>query len=386
VKFILVDSAYSGVLSELNSFRVPNSLDSFQSLTESFLNKAFGAFPAYKSSLAKLGHSPILITPNHMVAQLCWAKENNVKVRLPLTFFFKRWELFSRVPLFGHILQGRLPVGRILERQITELEPDIVLIGDLSLLSARQVRRLRASTSALMVGQIASPLPSKRHFEGYDLIVSAHPGIVTRLNRDGVRAVHLPLAFGMPSTAPKPKSFSSRRSVAAFVGSFGRHHRQNYPLLRAISEATENLEIYGNPSLRKLEKFGLTRYYKGQAFGSEMFKVFGEVALGINRHAKFADGYAVNMRMYEVAGSGAVLLTEDAPNLEDVFPLGSVVTYESSSDAAVKVANLLKDMNAAKSVAAFGQEQVLSRHSYDQRVQELLRIIEKLDINRHSPS
>lgn len=384
MKIILVDSAYPAVISELNSFRRPNSSDSFDALSEAFINKAFGAFPAYKSSLEKLDHSAILITPNHMLAQLSWAKEQRFKLLMPLTIFFRRWELFSRVPVFGHTLQAQLPVGRILERQIREMQPDIVLIGDLSLLSSNQVRRLRASTSAVMVGQIASPLPSRQHFKGYDLIVSAHPGIVERLNRSGVRARHLPLAFGVPPSAPKSLSFSNRRTVAAFVGSFGRHHKQNYPLLEAISKLTEDLEIYGNPNLRKLEKFGLTKYFKGQAFGSDMFKVFGEVTVGINRHASFADGYAVNMRMYEVAGSGAVLVTEEAPNLGEIFPSGSVVTYKNYSDAALKIVNLLRDLKAAESVAQFGHEEVLSKHSYDRRVKDLLRIIEELETHPSS--
>ena len=381
MKILLVDSAYPGVLDELNSYRVPDTEDSFGSLSDSFLNKAFGAFPGYKASLEKLGHEALLLTPNQMDAQLSWAKKQGIPAYFPWPIFFRRWELFSRVPLFGSLLQALLPVGRILESQIQTLRPDLVLIGDLGLLASTQVRRLQASTGAIFVGQIASPLPSRRHYEAYDLIVSAHPGIVDELSRQGLEARLLPLAFTQPASAPEPKAFASRRPVAAFVGSFGRHHKQNYPLLRAIAEVTDRLEIYGNPNPRKLERLGLAGFYKGRAFGSDMFKVFGEVAVGINRHARFADGYAVNMRMYEVAGSGAVLVTEEATNLNQIFPSHSVVAYESFSEAAERIKQLLEDLDSASLIAERGKTQVLSQHSYDSRVQDLLLLVDKVRNN-----
>jgi hypothetical protein len=381
LKILLVDSAYPGVLEEINSYRMPDGKDSFGSLTADFLHKAFGAFPAYKTSLERLGHEVTLLTPNQMDAQLSWSKEQGFPSSSLWHIFFRRWELFSRVPLFGSLLQAFLPVGRILESQIRMLKPDLVLIGDLSLLASTQVRRLQASTGAMFVGQIASPLPSKRHYEAYDLIVSAHPGIVDELSRQGLEARFLPLAFSQPASSPTPKAFASRRPVAAFVGSFGRHHKQNYPLLKSIAEVTGQLEIYGNPNPRKLEKFGLTEFYKGRAFGSDMFKVFGEVAVGINRHAKFADGYAVNMRMYEVAGSGAVLVTETAPNLHQILPSDSVVAYESFSEAAERIKQLLGDLNSASLIAERGMAHVLSQHSYDSRVQDLLHLAEEVRHN-----
>lgn len=372
MKIFLADSAYLGVLEELDSFRVPKHGENSESLRELIWQKAFGTFPAYRTSLEQFGHSVFFATPNQMVAQLCWAKERGKRIVLAPRLLFRRWELFSRLPLVGPALQSKLPVGRILESQILEADPDVVLVGDLSLLSASQIRRLRTLTTAVFIGQVASPLPSRHHYDAYDLIVSAHPGIVDELSRQGLKARYLPLAFSQPASAPKPKAFASRRPVAAFVGSFGRHHKQNYPLLKSIAEVTDQLEIYGNPNLRKLEQFGLSRFYKGRAFGSDMFKVFGEVAVGLNRHAKFADGYAVNMRMYEVAGSGAVLVTEEAPNLYQIFPSDSVVAYESFSEAAERIKQLLGDSHAASLIAERGKAHVLSQHSYDSRVQDLL--------------
>jgi spore maturation protein CgeB len=42
-----------------------------------------------------------------------------------------------------------------------------------------------------------------------------------------------------------------------------------------------------------------------------MFKILARSKIVINRHGTIAGNYAVNMRMYEATGSGAMLVTEN---------------------------------------------------------------------------
>lgn len=373
MKIILVDTAYAGLLKKLGLLENPSKKGiGYQEAAKKLDAEAFGSFPLYERSLRDLGHDVQLITPNNRLAQLIWARANGVKVWFSHAVFFSHWEWISRFPFFGHWFQHWSPVGRILKAQLISAQAQLVLVGDLSLLSASQIRGIREATGCIIFGQIAAPLPSRSHLSSYDLIFSAHPGIVMALTKQGLDAKFLPLAFGEPADIVAPTPYDRRRNTAAFIGSFGRHHRINYTLLEALKHVCPDIEIYGNPSMRKLKGLGLEGNYKGKVFGKEMLEIFGQVKVGVNRHAKFANSFAVNMRMYEVTGRGAALLTESFENLHDLFPEGSVVGYEDSIDAAKLLDQLLNEGLPARDIASKGQIHTLEKHTYVSRSIEIL--------------
>lgn len=356
---------------------LPNYSLSYEEAANKVEESAFGAFPLYAKNLRELGHEVEFITPNNRHAQLIWARRDNLRMSLskpPL--LFSHWEWFSRIPIVGSLVQKIFPVGRILEHQLLRAGADLVLVGDLSLLSASQIRRIKKLTGAVIFGQIAAPLPSKYHYKSYDLIFSAHPGIVSSLQRQNVAVRYLPLAFGEPDGIEEPLPFDDRRHTAAFIGSFGLHHRVNYQLLAALKESCPDIEIYGNPNRRKLASMGLEGNYKGRVFGREMLEIYGRVKVGINRHARFADRFAVNMRMFEVTGRGAVLLTESFENLSDLFPKGALVAYSSPESAAELLKRLLNGHLSGKEISSLGMTTTRTQHTYMKRSLEILKEFE----------
>lgn len=373
MRITLVDTAYTGLLKKLGLLEKPSKdASTYQHAAKKLDAEAFGSFPLYQRYLRDLGHEVELITPNNRLAQLNWARSNGVKVWFSQAIFFSHWEWFSRLPFLGHWFQQWLPVGRILKEQLIRAESHLVLVGDLSLLSARQVRSVREATGCIIFGQIAAPLPSGSHISGYDLIFSAHPGLVRALSKRGLDAKYLPLAYGEPTDIVAPTPFADRRNTAAFIGSFGRHHRINYTLLEALKQVCPDVEIYGNPSMRRLRALGMEGNLKGRVFGRGMLEIFGQVKVGVNRHAKFANSYAVNMRMYEVTGRGAVLLTEASENLHDLFPEGAVVGYEDPISAAKLLDQILNGQLPANVIASKGQAHTLERHTYLSRSIDIL--------------
>lgn len=293
-------------------------------------------------------------------------------------FSFRYWHLIGRLPLIGPKLLAATSVAKILENQIESMCPDVVLIADLNVLPARMVRRLANRTGAIFVGQIASPLPSVGFTQGYHHIVSAHPGLVQSLKKRGNQTSYLPLASGVELSRSQPKPLANRKYDVAFVGSFGRHHKQTYELLQKASMATSNLAIFGNPSPRTLGKFGLTEFYRGAAFGKEMLDVFGQTRIVLNRHARFADGYSVNMRMYEAIGSGAALLTESSPNLRDLFADDEVATYENLDEVPRVLTKLLTNLSQTQNSTDAARKRLRQEHTYDQRAAALGEIFARL--------
>jgi spore maturation protein CgeB len=81
--------------------------------------------------------------------------------------------------------------------------------------------------------------------------------------------------------------------------------------------------------------------------------------------------------MYEATGMGAVLLTEAAPNLPDLFEPGrEVIAYESPDDLVVQAERLLGDPDERREIAEAGQRRTLSDHTYARRMPRIVELVE----------
>jgi spore maturation protein CgeB len=98
-------------------------------------------------------------------------------------------------------------------------------------------------------------------------------------------------------------------------------------------------------------------------------KIFAE---GAELYLEFdpASGFAVNNRLFEATGMGAVLVTEDAKNIQDLFvPELEVITYSSPADAAAKVQTILNDYEKYEGVGRAGQARTHAEHTHANRAQ-----------------
>jgi spore maturation protein CgeB len=108
-----------------------------------------------------------------------------------------------------------------------------------------------------------------------------------------------------------------------------------------------------------------------------MYRVLARAGIAINRHIAAAEGYANNMRLFEATGVGAMLLTEQAPNLDRLFEPGrEVVAYDGVDDLIDKLRHYLADADARRAIARAGQERTLAEHGYQARMQELDGVLE----------
>jgi spore maturation protein CgeB len=147
-------------------------------------------------------------------------------------------------------------------------------------------------------------------------------------------------------------------------------------MLEALSREVE-LEVWGYGAERLPEGSPLRALHRGEAWGIGMYEVFASSRVVVNRHIAAAEGRANNMRLFEATGAGALLLTEAAPNLGEMFEAGlEVVAYEGVDDLVDKVRAQLADDEGRVRIAAAGQARTLSEHTYARRMAELAEILE----------
>lgn len=374
MKVLVIDTYYWPLLVDRTLDRALESKDAKQAAFKEIESLGFGTGVAYSRNLASLGHEGRLLVANSPALQLPpAAPQRNANSVARLIFRYSTF--IARTGRLGDFIIHRSKFLRAIKSEIKAFAPDALLILDINLFSRSILRKL-APRSVIRVGEIASPLPPKRFIKGYDLIFSAHPGLVRAIENVGVKAIWNPLGVDPSSFAKEPAK--DRDIDAVFVGSLGRLQRNTGPLLAEVKKLVPSLQIYGNVSRRALTKFGLTDNYMGPAWGSSMHEILSRSKISVNRHGEIAGAYAVNMRMYESTAAGAMLLTEDKSNLKDLFTPGTeVVAYRNNRDAAEKVRYYLDHPDELAKIANAGQKRTLRDHTYQQRVSRIAQEIAK---------
>jgi len=113
-------------------------------------------------------------------------------------------------------------------------------------------------------------------------------------------------------------------------------------------------------------------------FGKEMLRAYAKAKVGFNYHGGVAEDYASNIRLFEVTGAGACLITDHKKNIADFFiPDKEVITFKTADDCIEKVKWLLDHPDERKQIAEAGHQRTLREHTFYNRAVELDSIIKR---------
>ena len=109
-----------------------------------------------------------------------------------------------------------------------------------------------------------------------------------------------------------------------------------------------------------------------------MYRILRASQITLNRHVTQVSGpFAANMRLFEATGMGALLLTDWKENLHELFqPEKEVATYRTAEECVDKLHFYQTHEAERERVASAGQRKTLAAHTYRQRMEELLALLE----------
>jgi spore maturation protein CgeB len=371
MRVAVVDPYYPSFVSAFYGARAGLADAPYESQLTALLEGSFGTSDAYSFHLRERGHEALEIVPNADPLQVAWAREHR-------TAGIERAAIAHAPGPFGR----QTPLRRLALAQIEAFAPDIVYCQALNWFSPRQLSKLRRD-GRLVVGQIASPLPSQAHIGCFDLILTSFPHFVERIERQGTPARFLPLAVDerlparVAAAGGDASPLSMRPYDVVFVGGVDpRVHGAGTAFLELIA-GRRGIDVWGYGADRLPASSPVLKRHHGDAWGLDMYRVLASGRIAINRHIDAAEGFANNMRLFEAAAMGALVLTEEAPNLSDLFEPGrEVVTYSDPEDALEKIEHYLGAEDERLAIAAAGQRRALEQHSYRTRIDELIEILE----------
>ena len=185
-----------------------------------------------------------------------------------------------------------------------------------------------------------------RHF---DWVFLAQKAQVDVFRQAGIRNVQwLPLACSpdLHNVEPLPRIYD-----VAYVGGFdGDPTDRRRALLQRVRERFPNSRI-------------------GRFWPDEMVRIYAQSKLVVNACVN----RDVNMRVFEGLASGALLITDQADGLEDLFEDGKhLIVYRNDNDLVGLLERYLGDDAARERIAAAGSALVRDRHTYERRLDDML--------------
>ena len=273
-------------------------------------------------------------------------------------------------------LQGDGDIVSTVLEQIDQQRPDVVFLQDFNLLDREALDSLQAQ-GMLIAAQLSCAMPPDDVVQGAQVVFTSFPHYVERLRALGVRRpVYSPLACE-PTAITRTlagRPAPDRDIDVLFVGGVGKdvHWRAGTCALEALASAHgPRLHWYGYGTQYLEPTSPLLACYHGEAWGRAMYSLLLRSKVVVNRHSEVAEGCANNMRLYEATSAGALLVTEAAPNLHELFAPGEVVTYAAPEELPTVVTEVLRDWPRHAAIAAATQQRTLAERTYYQKMQQV---------------
>jgi spore maturation protein CgeB len=278
----------------------------------------------------------------------------------------------------------REPERRIearLLRRIAEFAPDVILVVLGNQLSPKTMARIRQQSDARIVCWCQDQMTTLgRQFllgSGYDAVFVKDRYLLDLFSQmiRSTKFYYLPEACNPRMHRPVNISPRDREIYGCDVMIAGTlyYYRQEI-LLRLIQQLIDlDLKIWGSKPEWLLDRLP-GRYMGRHVHGDDKVRAALCAKICLNT-LHYGEVNGLNCRAFELAGCGGFqMLTRVSALAEHFEPEVEVVTFGSVDELAEKVAYYLRNPEAASDIAARGRLRAHRDHTYDRRLDELLRI------------
>jgi O-antigen biosynthesis protein len=276
---------------------------------------------------------------------------------------------------------GDTPFGRAVQRQIERRDhPASLLVFD-----ERDSLAARRSDVALHIFGVRAPVPRPGQINL--LWVISHPDRVTAelcasyaviFVASDIFLEHLRSRVDQPLVAlhqaTDPDRFypdpTGPTHELLFVGNSRGVRRR---IIDDLRETPFDLAVYGGNWTEDLLDL---RRLKGEWIpNAELRRYYSSATIVLCDHWEDMrdEGFASN-RLYDALASGAFIISDRLPGLDEEFDNG-VVTYERRDELIAKIERYLADPDARREVAGRGRAAVVTRHTFAHRVSTMLETI-----------
>ncbi len=360
MKILLFWSYYDKYIQHIYKQSVHLHKLSYEQQINEILADNFGWPPALAKQLEFMGHEVKIILVNVEPIQRAWANENG------FDFNSKDW-------------QYTIPF-----EQVKRFTPDIMWIGSMFNYFGDYLGQLKPYCEKIFAWT-ACPMPKTLDLSYIDCMLTSHANYQSYFKKLGKDAEILLPSFNeeiLPAL-----SNESRNIDCSFIGGLSWAHIERIKTIEKLAKQTP-IQVWSE--YPKLISRGIIepKFWKAylslksikskiqpSVWGMDMYRTLAMSKITINVHAEVASGLAGNMRMFEATGMGALLITEDAPNIGELYEPGKeVITYKSIEDLVDIINYYIEHPQERELISQAGQAKTLKDHSTIKRSKELMGI------------
>ncbi len=369
-KFFFVSGYYSEYWRELYE-RTPKLAErSYRWQMKTLLGKKLGVADFYSKGLEKLGQETETCFYNCPQVQLAWLKEKRPSIFVGVWVYL----MLKRVQGGDEQIWPEWLARLIVQKQIENFEPDVIYTFYNVFGKAEALRQKNKGLMLVLHSANPKSLGVER-LKHYDLVITTADFLVRMIRELGVNCELLNPGFEV-NVAMDLKRWR-KKILVLFVGSLSPDHKQRLELLNYVAEKVPELELYGRVSIDLQEYPHLKEKYRGPLDGVEMLEAIYNARIVIHSHVDMAKGAAHAMRLFEVAGLGSLLLTDEKTDRKCYEDGKEMVIYISAHDCVKKIRYYLAKEKERQAIAKAGRNRTKKDHVYKIRMRELLGIIDK---------
>ncbi|MFO7817245.1 MAG: CgeB family protein [Thermodesulfobacteriota bacterium] len=265
--------------------------------------------------------------------------------------------------------------------KVDMMRPDLVLALAQAPLSRQTLSKLRQKNvpTAMWFVEDFRIFQYWRSFAPYYdffAVIQKEP-FFSELKKSGVaNFMYLPLAADPDFHRPLDLDSVSERkfgSDLSFLGAGYPNRRKAFKSLLNYDLKIWGTEWDGAPELKSLIQLDGCRVSPEEAV-----KIFNAARINLNLHSSInrdkevVRGDFVNPRTFELASCGAFQLVDERELLPDLFSKDELVTFSGMDDLLEKIDYFLHSPDERQEISARSRQRVLSDHTYEQRMRDLL--------------
>lgn len=227
---------------------------------------------------------------------------------------------------------------------------------------------IRANTSAITINWATDDSwkfkeHSKFIANSFDLNITTYASFIKEYEKIGAN-VYLS-GWGAPQEWLKePKKATECKYKVSFVGTA---HGDRKESIEKLKECGIDVVCFG---------YG---WENGAVSADEIPSIFNDSIISLN----FANSKGENQikaRTFEVCGSGGFLLTEPAPNLENVFDVqNEIAVFKSLESCAEKIKYFFENLELRDEMAKKSYKRTIENYTYKERLKNILEFAQKIE-------
>lgn len=281
----------------------------------------------------------------------------------------------------------------ILLHQINAIDPDVLFISDVPGFNFDLISHFKRRP--LIVAWLATVVNQQLPWHEIDIILSGISDIRNKIHELGAKS-----AEKFMSAAPyyfQANQKHKRSNNIVFAGSFipGIHDDRARQVEKISHYLTNNsIDVY-TANAFALSTDSRVKFFP-PVYGNELVNTYANYSMVLDARGNFdlskekVLAETANMRIFEATKAGALLITENSPNLSEYFEINrEIVTYNDFDELKEKINYYSRPENSEErqAIAHRGRYRTIKDHSIESRANWLERIIFKyLDINENSAS